>query len=72
MHAILPIPGKGDSDWGYAWIPVVGPLVGGALGALLYVRRLARLDRMKKLINAPDDVVREALEGIEAAHGDRV
>ena len=24
-HAILPIPGKGDSDWGYAWIPIVGP-----------------------------------------------
>ena len=33
MHAILPIAGKGDSDWGYAWIPVVGPLIGGALGA---------------------------------------
>lgn len=33
-HAILPIPGKGTNDWGYAWIPVVGPLVGGALGAL--------------------------------------
>ena len=30
MHAILPIPGKGGSDWGYAWIPVVGPLIGGA------------------------------------------
>jgi len=37
MHAILPVPGKGDSDWGYAWIPVVGPMIGGALGALLYV-----------------------------------
>jgi len=37
MHAILPIPGKGDSDWGYSWIPVVGPLVGGALAALLYL-----------------------------------
>ncbi|WP_275403570.1 MIP/aquaporin family protein [Lacticaseibacillus suibinensis] len=35
-HAILPIAGKGDSDWGYAWIPVVGPLVGGAIGALLF------------------------------------
>jgi glycerol uptake facilitator protein len=33
MHAILPIAGKGGSDWSYAWIPVVGPLVGGALGA---------------------------------------
>ena len=33
MHAILPIAGKGSSDWGYAWIPVVGPLIGGALAA---------------------------------------
>jgi len=30
-HAILPIAGKGGSDWGYAWIPVVGPFIGGAL-----------------------------------------
>jgi glycerol uptake facilitator protein len=36
MHAILPIPGKGPSDWAYAWIPVVGPLIGGAIGGLLY------------------------------------
>jgi glycerol uptake facilitator protein len=35
-HAILPIPGKGSSDWGYSWIPVVGPLIGGALGAGAY------------------------------------
>ena len=35
-HAILPIPGKGGNDWGYAWIPVVGPLAGGALAALLW------------------------------------
>lgn len=35
-HAILPIPGKGDSDWGYAWIPVVGPLLGGVVGAILF------------------------------------
>jgi glycerol uptake facilitator protein len=32
-HAILPIPGKGGSDWEYAWIPVVGPLIGGAIAA---------------------------------------
>jgi glycerol uptake facilitator protein len=36
IHAILPIPGKGPSDWSYAWIPVVAPLVGGALGALAF------------------------------------
>ncbi|HEY8488814.1 MAG TPA: MIP/aquaporin family protein [Thermaerobacter sp.] len=35
-HAVLPIPGKGSSDWGYAWIPVVGPVIGGILGALLF------------------------------------
>jgi glycerol uptake facilitator protein len=33
-HAVLPIAGKGDSDWGYSWIPVVGPLIGGAIGGL--------------------------------------
>jgi glycerol uptake facilitator protein len=36
MHAILPIPGKGSSDWSYAWVPVLGPLIGGALGAIAY------------------------------------
>ncbi|HUW61992.1 MAG TPA: MIP/aquaporin family protein [Candidatus Bathyarchaeia archaeon] len=36
-HAFLPIPGKGGSDWTYAWIPVVAPIVGGILGAALYV-----------------------------------
>lgn len=35
-HALLPIPGKRDSDWGYSWVPVVGPILGGWLGAALY------------------------------------
>lgn len=36
MHALLPIHEKGDSDWSYSWIPVVGPLIGGLLAAMLY------------------------------------
>ena len=35
-HALLPIPGKGGSDWGYAWVPVVGPIIGGVVGAVIY------------------------------------
>ena len=34
-HALLPMRRKRDSDWGYAWVPVAGPLVGGILAALL-------------------------------------
>ncbi len=33
-HALLPVPGKGGSDWGYAWVPVIGPLLGGTLAAV--------------------------------------
>lgn len=36
-HAVLPIAGKRDSDWAYAWIPVVAPIVGGLIGAKLFV-----------------------------------
>ncbi|MFD9567411.1 MIP/aquaporin family protein [Streptomyces sp. NPDC059994] len=36
VHSVLPIPHKGTSDWGYAWIPVAGPLAGGALGGLIH------------------------------------
>ena len=35
-HFILPIVGKGPSDWSYSWIPILGPLSGGVAGALLY------------------------------------
>ncbi|HON92466.1 MAG TPA: MIP/aquaporin family protein [Sedimentisphaerales bacterium] len=35
IHHVVPIPGKGDSDWGYAWIPVVGPILGALLAVLV-------------------------------------
>ncbi|WP_411953862.1 MIP/aquaporin family protein [Alkalibacillus sp. S2W] len=36
-HTFLPIPGKGTSDWGYAWVPGLGPMLGGAYGGLFYI-----------------------------------
>ena len=36
-HALLPIKGKGDSNWGYAWVPVVGPILGGIVAVLVYM-----------------------------------
>ncbi|RBL88441.1 MIP/aquaporin family protein [Chitinophaga flava] len=36
MHALLPIPGKGSSDWAYAWIPIVGPLAGAIAATVIY------------------------------------
>lgn len=35
-HAVLPIAGKGSSHWGYAWVPIAGPILGGVAGALFY------------------------------------
>ena len=35
-HALLPIAGKGGSDWTYAWVPVLGPIIGGRIGAWPY------------------------------------
>jgi glycerol uptake facilitator protein len=37
MHALLPIASKGGSDWGYAWVPVAGPMIGAALAAAIYL-----------------------------------
>jgi glycerol uptake facilitator protein len=37
VHSLLPIPGKGGSDWGYAWVPVLGPVAGG-IAAALFIR----------------------------------
>ncbi|MBK8878522.1 MAG: aquaporin family protein [Haliscomenobacter sp.] len=37
IHALLPIQTKGSNDWGYSWVPVVGPILGGSLAALLYL-----------------------------------
>lgn len=36
MHALLPIDGKGTSDWAYSWIPIFGPVIGGLMGTLFY------------------------------------
>lgn len=35
-HAVLPIPGKGSSDWSYAWVPIAGPIIGGIIAAFFY------------------------------------
>jgi glycerol uptake facilitator protein len=42
-HAVLPIAGKGSSDWEYSWIPVVGPVIGGVLGALAFTALFTNL-----------------------------
>lgn len=37
MHTVLPIKDKGDSQWSYSWVPLIGPLLGSTLAALLYL-----------------------------------
>ena len=37
MHQLLPIKGKGSSDWSYSWVPILGPIVGAALAAGLFL-----------------------------------
>ncbi|MEM1134214.1 MAG: MIP/aquaporin family protein [Bacteroidota bacterium] len=37
MHAILPIPNKGSSNWGYSWVPVFGPILGSSIAAMIYL-----------------------------------
>ena len=49
-HYLLPIAGKGTSDWSYAWIPVVGPIIGGVLAALVY--KYLFTDFMMKIVPA--------------------
>jgi glycerol uptake facilitator protein len=36
MHAILPIPGKGGSDWAYAWVPILGPIIGAMIAVSIF------------------------------------
>jgi glycerol uptake facilitator protein len=38
MHAVLPIKSKGSSDWAYAWIPILGPIIGAGIAALIYLQ----------------------------------
>ena len=37
IHAIVPMKGKGDSDWAYAWVPILGPILGASLAAIVYI-----------------------------------
>jgi glycerol uptake facilitator protein len=37
-HALLPIAGKGDSEWSYSWVPILGPVLGGVAGAVAYAK----------------------------------
>ena len=43
VHALFPIQGKGDSDWDYAWVPIVGPLLGAGIGSFIYQQFVSHL-----------------------------
>ena len=66
IHAILPIPGKGSSDWEYSWIPVVGPLIGGALAAVVYYVGFTRLH---PATSAKTDLISVGIAAIPSAGG---
>ncbi|MDU6919600.1 MAG: aquaporin, partial [Enterococcus faecalis] len=36
-HQIIPVKTKGDSDWAYSWVPIVGPILGASLAAVIYL-----------------------------------
>jgi glycerol uptake facilitator protein len=50
-HAVLPVPGKTDSDFGYGWIPVVGPIIGGIIGALVW-KSIAGLPLLSQVVSS--------------------
>jgi len=37
IHALIPMKGKGSSDWDYAWVPIIGPIAGATLAAVVYL-----------------------------------
>ncbi len=61
-HAVLPIAGKGGNDWGYSWIPVVAPIIGGILGAAAFTRAV-RLARAELPWGAPVRAPHDCLKG---------
>lgn len=49
VHALLPLPGKGPSDWKYSWIPILGPFLGALLGSSFYQKIMGGLQKMGSL-----------------------
>jgi len=65
-HAVLPIPGKGSSDWSYAWIPVLGPALGASFAAVLVKLVMISTIREKKILpnKQPVGILELAIQGI--------